>query len=348
MRKNNILYKIVVVLLIFCMVFEGGAMQVLASEYDDNVSSNPNIISDTDVSSESDNDFMNNNSDSDSSLDNNANADSDSNSGDNSNSGSDNDSDDNSSADNNDNSDDNGSSDSDDNDVSESNGNSGDNENPDTAPSEDDVTDDSELTENDEIDETDADSSESDSINDDIEKAETAFSDIASNKPLMALIYLTDAYHVRSLADTDSAVIADLESGHTVYILDITITPDTVWYKAQFWVNGVQKEGYVEHIYLAYADEDWLKWTEDYLYKLADDGILDWSAVGGINTYAASYADVDQFPAGYQNALTQLKSSHPNWTFVPMDTKLDFETVVSNEMGVKSLIKDTTSNPAFG
>ncbi len=164
----------------------------------------------------------------------------------------------------------------------------------------------------------------------------------------MALIYLTDAYKVRSLADADSAAVADLESGHTVYIHGVTITPDAVWYKVQFWVNGVQKEGYAQHVYLAYSDEDWLKWTQEYLYKLADDGILNWSAVGGISTYAASYADVEQFPAGYQNALTQLKSLHPNWTFVPMNTKLDFDTAVSSEMGDKSLIQNTTSNASKG
>ena len=370
MRKNNILYKIVVGLLIFCMVFEGGAMQVLASEYDDNVNTNPNSTSDISVSSDSGNDFMNSNSDSDNSgntdpgnnSDYNGNSSSDNNSGDNINADSDNNS--NTGSDNNSNtgsddngnldSNDNGSSDSGDNDSSGSDDNSEDNDasdpsdNPDATPSEDDVIDDSELTEDDEINESDIYLSELDSLDDDIENAEAAFSDITSNKPLMALIYLTDAYHVRSLADADSAVIADLESGHTVYILGVTITPDAVWYKAQFWVNGVQTEGYVEHIYLAYADEDWLKWTEAYLYKLADNGILDWSAIGGISTYAASYADVDQFPAGYQKALTQLKSSHPKWTFVPMDTKLDFETVVSNEMGAKSLIKDTTSNSSKG
>ena len=385
MHKNNILYKIVVGLLIFCMVFEGGAMQVLASGYDGNVNSNPNSVSDTDVSSDSGNDFTDSNSDSGNNLDNTGNTNSDNNSGDasapdskddsndnnitDSNNNSDNNSssdannnpNDNSSSDNNDNPNDNGSSDSgdggnsdsgdnsNDNDASDPNDNSNNSDNPnaDTTPSEDDVTDDSELSEDDEIDEPEADSSESDFL-DDIETAETAFSDIASDKSLMALIYLTDTYHVRSLADTDSAVIAELESGHTVYILGVTITPGAVWYKVQFWLNGVQKEGYIEHIYLAYSDEDWLKWMQEYLYKLADDGILDWSAVGGISTYVASYADIDQFPAGYQNALTQLKSSHPNWTFVPMNTKLDFNTAVSSEMGDKSLIQNTTNNASKG
>lgn len=329
MRKNNILYKITVGLLIFCMVFESGAMQVLASEYDNNVNSNQNSVYDTTVALDSASD----------NLGNTGNTDADSNNTDSS-----------------DNSDDNGnpdsgdsdSSDSDDNDDSDSSDNSDDSNDPDTTPSEDDVTDDSELIEDDEMDESDIDLSESDSLDDDIENAEAAFSDIASDKSLMALIYLTDTYHVRSRADADSAVIADLESGHTVYILGVTITPDAVWYKVQFWLNGVQKEGYVKHVYLAYSDEDWLKWTEEYLYKLADDGIVDWSAVGGISTYAASYADVAQFPAGYQNALTQLKSSHPNWTFVPMNTKLDFETAVSGEMGAKSLIQNTTSNASKG
>lgn len=178
--------------------------------------------------------------------------------------------------------------------------------------------------------------------------AEAAFAKIVSNKDVMALVYLTDVYHVRSLADSESDIVADLESGHTVYLLGVTITQDAVWYNVQFWVNGNLTEGYIERGYLAYSDEDWLKWDEEYLYKLADSGQVSYAVIGGIQTFSTTYADVAQFPAGYQDALTQLKSSHPNWTFVPMNTKLDFETSVSNEMGDKSLIQNTNSNASKG
>ena len=182
----------------------------------------------------------------------------------------------------------------------------------------------------------------------DIPTAEKAFTDIVSTKDVMALIYMTDIYHVRRLADAGSDTVADLESGHTVYLLGVTITHDKVWFKVQFWAIGTQMEGYVERGYLAYSDEDWLEWDASYLYKLADNGKISQSAVGGIKTLAASYTDVAQFPAGYQAALTQLKSEHSNWIFVPMNTNLDFATAVTNEMGVKSLIQNTTSNASKG
>lgn len=199
----------------------------------------------------------------------------------------------------------------------------------------------------DEIDETNGKITSNQANLDDILKAEAAFADLVSRKDVMALIYLTDVCHVRSLADGKSNIAASLESGHTVYLLGVTITPDEVWYKVQFWLNGAQLEGYVERGYLAYSDEDWLKWDEEYLYKLADAGTISHAAIG-LSSYAASYADVEKFPTSYWDALTQLKSAHPNWTFVPMNTKLDFETAVSKEMGVKSLIQNTASNAGKG
>ena len=338
MKKHQILYKIIITILIFSIIFESSATQVLASGLDFELTDGENsnaIIGDDDNSD-------NSNSGSDIDSDNNdSNSD---NYSDNSNS-------DNSSSDS-DNNPDNSGSDSDNN--PDNSGSDSDNGNPDSeedsvTDSDNDATnlDENEKTEEIELNELDKESTD-DEISEAIANSEKAFKDILSNKDVMALVYLTDVYHVRSLADEKSNIVADIESGHTVYLLGVTITKEAVWYKVNFWLNGSLDEGYVERGYLAYSDEEWIKWDEEYLYELADKGILDWSVVGGISSYAASYADVAQFPAGYQSALTQLKSLHSNWTFVPMDTKLDFETAVSNEMGDKSLIQNTTSNASKG
>ncbi len=189
----------------------------------------------------------------------------------------------------------------------------------------------------------------SDSMNsDDIASAEKAFEDMVSSKDVMALIYLTDAYDVHSAADKNSSIIASLESGHTVYLRSVTITQDNIWFKAAFWTGDVLKEGYIEQKYLAYSDEDWLNWDATYLRKLADNNIINKFNAGGMTVYTSSYEDVGKFPAGYQAALTKLKAAHPNWVFVPLNTKLNFETAVNSEMGDRSLIQKTDSNVSKG
>ncbi len=65
-------------------------------------------------------------------------------------------------------------------------------------------------------------------------------------------------------------------------------------------------------------------------------------------TYAVDNSDISAFPGAYQADLRSLKNAHPNWTFVPMRTGLDFNTSVSKEMGDKSLIQRTTSNVEKG
>ncbi|MCM1143291.1 MAG: Ig-like domain-containing protein [Blautia sp.] len=181
-----------------------------------------------------------------------------------------------------------------------------------------------------------------------IAEAEEAFRQLAVTKNLMALIYLTDAYAVRSQPDEKSAIVATLESGHTVYLHDIAILENEIWYLASFWASGAEMEGYIAQKYLAYADEDWRAWEETYLAKLISNRDSSSFSANRISAYSASYADVAQFPAGYQSALSKLKAAHPNWIFVPMNTKLDFNTVVNNEMGEKSLIQNTTSNAQKG
>ena len=186
-----------------------------------------------------------------------------------------------------------------------------------------------------------------------VKEAEEAFAKLLDDKALMALIYHTDSYQVRSEAKEDSAPVAVLQSGHTVYLRGVRITQENIWYRVQFWMDGGEQTGYVQSYYLAYSDEDWLAWEEEYispLWKLEHE--LGRSAYG-MRTYAVmersvDYSDISAFPSSYQGALRKLKDAHPNWTFVPMNTGLDFQTVVRNQMGDKSLIQNTSSNVSKG
>lgn len=187
-----------------------------------------------------------------------------------------------------------------------------------------------------------------------IKAAQAAFDALLSEKPLMALLYHTDSYDVRQKADERSGKAASIEIGQTLYIQGVEITGDDVWYRAQYLIDGAEGTGYVQSYYLAYSDEDWIAWEEEYLFPILELGAetYDDTAYGmcsfSMMTYAVDTSDIDAFPKSYQTALRSLKNTHPNWTFVPMKTGLDFSTSVSREMGDKSLIQRTTDNVSKG
>lgn len=182
----------------------------------------------------------------------------------------------------------------------------------------------------------------------DIEEATDAFHLLLQEKQLMALLYHTDRYDVARNAGSYDSYVATLRSGHTLYVTGVEILDDQVWYQVSFWINGKEQTGYIEGYYLAYSDEDWIAWERAHLADIYPD-----SRTYGITAYPdavgkADTSDIAAFPALYQEDLRSLKEQHPTWTFVPMYTGLDFGTAVSNEMGAKSLIQNTSSNAAKG
>lgn len=172
-----------------------------------------------------------------------------------------------------------------------------------------------------------------------IENAVLAFQKILQEKPLMALLYRTENYAVQRKAGSFDNTIATIRSGHTLYITDVEILDGEVWYQARFWNDGIEHNGYIEAYYLAHSDEDWIAWEKEYF-----------NTAHGIYTTPdrTDFSDIRAFPAIYQDSLRALKELHPSWIFVPMRTGLDFNTVVSNQMGAKSLIQNTTSNASKG
>ena len=189
-----------------------------------------------------------------------------------------------------------------------------------------------------------------------IKEAEEAFDTLLAEKSLMALLYHTDHYAVRKEADERSTTVATLEIGQTLYIRGVSITENDVWYRAQYWLDGAEGTGYVQSFYLAYSDEDWLAWEEEYLFPILALGENEYentaygmAAQSMVSLYALDTSDISAFPGSYQSALRSLKSAHPNWTFVPMKTGLDFNAAVSGEMaGDRSLIQPTSSNKEKG
>ncbi|MDE6184634.1 MAG: PT domain-containing protein, partial [Lachnospiraceae bacterium] len=154
-----------------------------------------------------------------------------------------------------------------------------------------------------------------------ITEAQNALGEIAEQDPLMALIYLCDYYGLKREPDISSEDLVWLPSGTTVLINGVALDPDyTIWYRVTVEHNGDSYTGYVDRNYLAYSNEIFTAWENNYFARIA--------------MYAADmggYPDIEQFPASYRDKLVLLKQAHPNWTFVRQNTGLDWEKVVNSE-----------------
>lgn len=167
-----------------------------------------------------------------------------------------------------------------------------------------------------------------------IQAAGEELAGIASEREIMALVYLSDEYPVRKEPFYESDAAVTVLSGQMVTILDVYVDDNfEVWEYVGLEYKGQQIYGYVPRTYLACSDSRFLEWEE--LYGMNP----------GANTYtvdaagSVTYGDIEQFPESYRPALLALKEKHPNWIFAKMNTTLDWEQVVYHELqGAKSLV----------
>lgn len=172
-------------------------------------------------------------------------------------------------------------------------------------------------------------------------QAKEALKNLTASEYIMALVYLCDSYDVKAEADFDAQTVESLKSGHTVLIQDVEADTEsmTIWYQISFSVDDSTKTGYIPREYLAYSNENFLAWEENYIEPVQlllnenKAGVPVVYSDGAVNAYSS---DVEQFPSSYQSALQTLKNSHPNWTFVKFDTGLDWNTVVYNQLNPKA------------
>ena len=161
-----------------------------------------------------------------------------------------------------------------------------------------------------------------------LEMARTELKEITAQDVVMALVYLCDSYQVRKTADAEGEVCVSIPTGTTVEIIGMDVDADLqLWFQVSLSWKDTSYTGYIQTGYLAYSNEKLMEWENMYFPQvmLLSEG---------------NYPDVEQFPASYQNKLTQLKKAHPNWVFVKQNTRLDWQTVIKNEnTGERSLIQ---------
>ncbi len=172
------------------------------------------------------------------------------------------------------------------------------------------------------------------------EEAKADLQAIVAEWPIMALVYLSETYSIKDGPSESGSEVASVPSGQQVFITGMEYDEyGNLWAKVEFYQDEVLLEGYVQRDNLAVSDERFLSWeTQHNVVSLAPMPMM-------AMAYSAVSSDVAQFPASYQASLTALKNAHPNWIFVPMNTGLDWNTVVSAQMeGARSLVPNSFSD----
>jgi len=198
-----------------------------------------------------------------------------------------------------------------------------------------------------------------------INEANSALTDIYTEKDIMATVYLCDTFDVKSQASLSSPKTVTVYSGQLVLIKSESIDEErNIWAEVSFSFRGNDYTGYILRNNLISSDEAFLDWETE--YGMTDDYWSN-SSMYSISLYSEEgedikngdvsendvsenepdpveetpkySADIMEFPESYRDALQALKNEHPNWTFVKQYTGCTFQEAVDAEMkGNKSLV----------
>lgn len=155
------------------------------------------------------------------------------------------------------------------------------------------------------------------------ENIKSSFATLMEDHDVYALLYQCESYDIKKSPDYDSAVMANILTGHQVRLTGIAFGDGALWYQTEAMVDGTLFRGYIEEAYLISSDEGLNAWKE-----AQDDTIFAQTAP----ISRAGNTNLNNFPASYRPYIQSLLAAHPNWTFVPMNTNLDFNTVIRQEM----------------
>ncbi len=161
--------------------------------------------------------------------------------------------------------------------------------------------------------------------------AKESFAALIANHDVYALLYQCESYDIRETPAYDATPKASILTGHQVRLTGIEFTDGQLWYQAEAMIDGISCRGYIEDAYLISADEGLNGW-KDSLYSFhAPNGQVTPSC-GTERATRAGKTDINAFPASYRPYIQALIAAHPNWTFVPMNTNLSWNTVIQQEM----------------
>lgn len=128
--------------------------------------------------------------------------------------------------------------------------------------------------------------------------------------------------NVRDRAGTSGTnVLCVVNPGQAVEIIGQTTVGSDLWYNINLTLNGAAYTGWIFAEYVTVTTSSNAPVTDgDFSQQMLNAG----------------------FPASYVPALAQLHANHPNWTFQPVKTGLDWNTVIANESVIgRNLIQNS-------
>ncbi|MFP3156366.1 hypothetical protein LQZ18_18460 [Lachnospiraceae bacterium ZAX-1] len=155
-----------------------------------------------------------------------------------------------------------------------------------------------------------------------------SFAKIVADHSIFALVNAKEAYKIRSASNDNANVVYNLPVGYQIRLLFVEIIDGQVWYYAEFAVNDVISRGYITNNVVVSVDTEFLEWKEIY----GIDGIKRTGETDDMVVQNTTGTDLLAFPESYRSYLKTLITAHPNWTFIPFQTGLDWNTVIANEM----------------
>lgn len=166
--------------------------------------------------------------------------------------------------------------------------------------------------------------------------AAEALRELLDEREVMAVVYLCQEYAVKKEAAPGSETVLTVPSGQTVFIRNVCAGSDNeIWASVSLYRGEQEYQGYIEREYLACSDERFLAWEQTYLMPGAGDGDALFYTVSGNITFSAENSKskmLEQFPESYRPGLQAMLDEHPNWIFAPLNTGLDWKTVIDNEL----------------
>lgn len=133
--------------------------------------------------------------------------------------------------------------------------------------------------------------------------------------------------NVRQQPSASSQVLTQIQGGQALTILD---QPNSSWYHVTFTKNGTTYTGYVSADYVTVTDSS-AEYSSDADFE--------------------AYLTAQGFPESYKPYLRELHALHPEWKFVALQTGLNWNTVIANEINqqgqIKNLVQGTSSAPHY-
>lgn len=153
---------------------------------------------------------------------------------------------------------------------------------------------------------------------------EEAFAELLKEYDMYGVLANDAEFPVRQEPSREGAVVQVLTSGYQVRLTGAALTETGLWFQIEFAVNDVVSGGYIESEYVLTQDERLDAWKTQYLNRGME--------VHTFTRGSARGTDLSAFPQSYRTLIQKLVQVHPNWSFVPMNTGLEWSVVLKNEM----------------